>query len=1279
MKIQNQIKKCSYLIFFLILTIIITIPIILFNSNLEAQIIDAQVDIDPDTLNLSSTGIWITTYIVLPEGYHIEDIDVESIRLDDTIAPEMSDIQDNILMVKFNRQEVIDLIKLKGISGEDPLEVELKVNGYLNDGVTFFEGTDIIRFLWSYVCITIPYPLHGTTINELQPELMATYFPGKFEIDFDSFFSMLNEVDISSLYSVYSDKATYQVDTDLPIGQNNLEAAISDVKGNTDIAQSIFNVSPTNNPPIYYISIIGQKGIFISPADGTYSKYNIASGVNISVLYIQSFHSALDGSGFYFSLLDEEGIYYTPGDDSFELVLSSSDLGVQEHINALHIGFNNRVYFSTVGSGDIYQSSGDGTNTLYKAAVALGISEEMDLNSLYIATDGATDGKIYFSVTEDGRILESSGDGTNTIFFNPSTLGVPGYKINAFSVIPDDTAPDIQIDQPSDGSTVNSSRPNIVVSFEDKGIGINASGLDLTTFTASINGEDYSSHFTITQTGATYQPSSDLPGGGNTVTVGISDMAGNSASATSNFTVATVRAIPGATPTSGTAPLTVHFTTRGEDPSGTIEIYRWDFDGNGSWDTYDTVARDYNRTYYSSGTYNATLYVRSNSGITATASITITVLNNPPTATADVLPSNGEVPLTVSCNGSGSDPDGSIILYEWDFDGDGTYDWSSTTTGNTTHIYTEVGEYQAVFRVTDNFNQTDTAIAVTTVVRVGPEGSPTATASANPSTGNAPLTVNFTGTATDPDNNIVLYEWDFDGDGVYDWSSSTNGNTSHVYNEAGTHVASFRVTDSTGLTGIDQILIKVNINVSLLVASNTVGFLSAGMTASASSQYSLSFPPSNAIDNNTGTYWLSCRYCTPYYGYNEFFEVSFTTLQSITGLTLNCYSSAYNITKGRIEIYDINGNIIFSQETDFPNVISSISFPAVENAKRIRLFVLENSGYYSAYYIVIREFQVESNPMPGQQAEPTGTNINTSISAGTQVSIIIKDSQDNIVRTLVNNETRAKDSYSDYWDCKDDSGIVVNDGLYYAILQYILDGHVQTYDLTHTTGGTRNHFRYGSGCDQRDGSFKTNFSPFDDDFVAFNFRLCSAQEITMFVGPLWTGGDAARIRTLENRKVFSAGNHTIYWDGLDDNGNIAKPPSGDSLIVGAWRYTLPNNAICMTGGSPEIATISATPNYYSPFSEKCDQNGNGEGVIIDYNVSEDLAQVELRVYNIETGALLRTGIQNNIPAGDNTFFWDGKNNNGEYTDIGDYRVGLIARDVEGNESMWRYSLLRVDF
>ncbi|HIJ99989.1 TPA: PKD domain-containing protein [archaeon] len=66
----------------------------------------------------------------------------------------------------------------------------------------------------------------------------------------------------------------------------------------------------------------------------------------------------------------------------------------------------------------------------------------------------------------------------------------------------------------------------------------------------------------------------------------------------------------------------------------------------------------------------------------------------------------------VNLNGQGTDPDGFITLYEWDFEGDGIYDWSSTTSGVTNHVYTLVGIYDATLRVTDNDGLQDTDFAI---------------------------------------------------------------------------------------------------------------------------------------------------------------------------------------------------------------------------------------------------------------------------------------------------------------------------------------------------------------------------------------------------------------------------------------------------------------------------------------------------------------------------------------------------------------------------------------
>lgn len=107
----------------------------------EPNIVEATIDIDPDTLNLKSRGRWITCYIWLPEDHNVEDINAASILLEDVIEAEWKwfEIEDQVLMVKFNRSEVQGML--------EPNEaVELTVTGDLADG-NEFEGTDTIRVI----------------------------------------------------------------------------------------------------------------------------------------------------------------------------------------------------------------------------------------------------------------------------------------------------------------------------------------------------------------------------------------------------------------------------------------------------------------------------------------------------------------------------------------------------------------------------------------------------------------------------------------------------------------------------------------------------------------------------------------------------------------------------------------------------------------------------------------------------------------------------------------------------------------------------------------------------------------------------------------------------------------------------------------------------------------------------------------------------------------------------------------------------------------------------
>ena len=74
--------------------------------------------------------------------------------------------------------------------------------------------------------------------------------------------------------------------------------------------------------------------------------------------------------------------------------------------------------------------------------------------------------------------------------------------------------------------------------------------------------------------------------------------------------------------------------------------------------------------------------------------------NIAPTVTA-LVPDVGEVGLPMSFQCTASDPDGSIVLYEWDFNDDGVVDYSSTTVG-TTSATPAASATRAKVRVTDD-------------------------------------------------------------------------------------------------------------------------------------------------------------------------------------------------------------------------------------------------------------------------------------------------------------------------------------------------------------------------------------------------------------------------------------------------------------------------------------------------------------------------------------------------------------------------------------------------
>lgn len=300
-----------------------------------------------------------------------------------------------------------------------------------------------------------------------------------------------------------------------------------------------------------------------------------------------------------------------------------------------------------------------------------------------------------------------------------------------------------------------------------------------------------------------------------------------------------------------------------------------------------------------------------------------------------------------------------------------------------------------------------------------------------------------------------------------------------------------------------------------------------------------------------------------------------------------------------------------------------------------------------------------------------GTNISTTVTEDTNISLFIRDAEGKTVRTLVNNAPRNAKDYQDYWDCKDDSGFVVNDGVYYAILQYAVNSEVKTYDLSNSTGGERDILSSTN-------SIRSNFAPYEDDLLPIEFNLPKASEVSIFFGPTKTGDAELRIRTLVNRQAFPAGSHTVYWDGLDENGFMARAPLGSEMVPAGYRYDLSGNAIYVTGGRPVITNMSSEPNYFNPLSNTCSDNGNS--VVVTYTVSEDVKVVELRVTRLLTNETVRILQQADVKSGENHILWLGKNNSSKYVEAGDYQFVITATDREGNTSLlYAVNLVKVRY
>ena len=231
--------------------------------------------------------------------------------------------------------------------------------------------------------------------------------------------------------------------------------------------------------------------------------------------------------------------------------------------------------------------------------------------------------------------------------------------------------------------------------------------------------------------------------------------------------------------TSGQSPLTVRFT---DQSTGAITARTWNF-GDGS----SSTELNPSYTFTAVGTYNVILTVSGPGGASSvTRQITVQNPTIPaPIAALVVSQSSGDAPLTVQFDAS--DSSGQIDSYNWNF-GDGQLGAGQIVT----HTFTSPGEYQARLLVVGPGGQSE---ARTTITVVRPPDAPVASFTANPISGNIPLTVQFD--ASGSTGQINSYIWNF-GDG----QSGDGTSPSHTFTAPGTYTVELTVTGPGGTSAI---------------------------------------------------------------------------------------------------------------------------------------------------------------------------------------------------------------------------------------------------------------------------------------------------------------------------------------------------------------------------------------------------------------------------------------------------------------------------------------------
>jgi uncharacterized protein (TIGR02145 family) len=256
--------------------------------------------------------------------------------------------------------------------------------------------------------------------------------------------------------------------------------------------------------------------------------------------------------------------------------------------------------------------------------------------------------------------------------------------------------------------------------------------------------------------------------------------------------------------------------TRDDEDSINTLRFRWDWEGDGIFDTGFSEQYLTSHFYSASSQYNPVLEVVDPQGLAATIHKQVSVsLSNPnlvPQFTwTPALPTTADTVLLDASSSYDPENAGNTFTYRWNFTKDTDFDTEYLTNPVFGYLFTEEGENEVILEIKDQWgliNQVKNKIWIGHANR-----RPTASFYIGYEFGN--LTTNFYFNAEscrDAEDLIdqLKVRWDFESDGIWDTEFVKEKTANHKYSASGSYHIKMEVIDTGGLTEVYSLSVTVS-------------------------------------------------------------------------------------------------------------------------------------------------------------------------------------------------------------------------------------------------------------------------------------------------------------------------------------------------------------------------------------------------------------------------------------------------------------------------------------